>query len=220
MNLLTVPRKIAATEYRLLRLPITAVHRSVERRLAEDAPVRVTFERAVANADTLAGSVTGDALLQRRGSNLARKIQARGLANSLAEKASDRADEAQAALTRSRREAAARQKAVRSEAAAAEAAIEKRRAAEKATAEQEAAAQATAARATARRAAQAKRTAESAKAEAAVTAIEKRTATRAKAPKAQLARAGSAGRTAATKRADADRIGGLAAVARRKRSAR
>ena len=45
MNLLTAPRALAAAEYFVLRLPLTAVHRGLlEPRLAPDSPLLLGFE--------------------------------------------------------------------------------------------------------------------------------------------------------------------------------
>lgn len=151
MNLFNLPRKIAATEYRLVRLPVIVVHRNLDRRMAEDAPLRVGMERMVAAADSLAGTVTGDAELQRSGAALAQAAQARRLAHSLAEKATQRTVEADTALLESRREATRLREQTRGDAAERRAEIEQRRAADKLAAEQTARRDAAAAATLARR---------------------------------------------------------------------
>lgn len=221
MNVLKAPRTVVAAEYFLLRLPLTAVHRGLLRpRLGSDSPLLLGFERAVGKLDMVAGTVLADPALHRRGTALARKAQATGLAVDLSNKAEQRAQSADAALDEARHEADGRRLAAQADAEATAQAVEAGRVARKVAAEREAAARAEAVEVAARRQAQAQRSARHAQTEATVTGIEGRAAARAAAPAQQLKQATRDARSAATKRDEADRLAELAEAEKAKRAAR
>ncbi|MCW2613782.1 MAG: putative translation initiation factor, family protein, partial [Frankiales bacterium] len=77
MNVLTVPKKAAALEYSLLRLPATLVESQVVVRfLQDDSALRLGFERALGSLDEKAGRLLGDQALTARGSALRRRSDA------------------------------------------------------------------------------------------------------------------------------------------------
>jgi hypothetical protein len=221
MNVLSAPRAVAATEYFLLRLPLTAVHRGLlEPRLGPDSPLLLRFERAVGKLDMAAGKVLADPALQRRGTALARKAQAAGLAHDLEEKAHRPADSAAAKLEREPREAAERRASARTEAERTAQAVEADRLARKAAAEREAAAKVATAEATARRATEAARNSGHAAAKADLSRIEQRATARATAPAEQLKHSSQAAKSAAGKRAEAEQLAKLAEAEKAKRKTR
>jgi hypothetical protein len=71
MNLITLPRRIAAMEYAAFRFPLGLIEREVlVRRLPEEAPLRLRFERFLGALDTTAGRVLADDAVERRGEAL------------------------------------------------------------------------------------------------------------------------------------------------------
>jgi hypothetical protein len=74
MNLITVPRTIAKLEYAAMRLPLNLIERRVfAHYLPEDAPIRLSFERALGSLDSVAGRLLGDPSIARRGEALAHR---------------------------------------------------------------------------------------------------------------------------------------------------
>jgi len=79
----TLPREAAKLQYIVVRAPFTLIERQVMvRYIADDAAVRLRFERLLATIDTVAGNWLGDDDLSRRGHALAHR-------NAMLEKATE-----------------------------------------------------------------------------------------------------------------------------------
>jgi len=99
MNVLTIPKRAAALNYSLLRLPATLVQEQlVVRLLQDDSALRLGFERALGSLDAGAGRLLGDERLATRGEALRRRADALADAARLDEEAAQRTAEAGAAL--------------------------------------------------------------------------------------------------------------------------
>lgn len=70
MKLTQLPFAALRLQYRVARFPLQLVEDRVAARLAEDAPVRLFFERSLGTVDATVGSLLGDAELGRRGAAL------------------------------------------------------------------------------------------------------------------------------------------------------
>ena len=110
MNLITVPRSIAKFQYATIRFPLNLVERNVfAHYLPEDAPVRLSFERALGSLDSVAGRILGDPSIGRRGEALSHRADFLEKATTLETKAEARRSEAEQKL-RAEEEAAHRAK--------------------------------------------------------------------------------------------------------------
>ncbi len=97
MNALTLPRKAAALEYSLLRLPATFVETQVVSRfLQDDSALRLGFERALGSLDETAGRLLADESLSQRGTALRRRTEILTNAAQLEEQAAQRKAQAEA----------------------------------------------------------------------------------------------------------------------------
>src|SRR4051794_4125600 len=99
MNVLTIPRAVVGAEYTALRFPLTVLEKQVfARYMEEDAPLRLSFERALGTLDSTVGRALADPDLTRRGSVLARRADVLEKAVQLEEKAAARKEQANASL--------------------------------------------------------------------------------------------------------------------------
>jgi hypothetical protein len=218
MNALTVPRKAAALEYSLLRLPVQLIESQVVTRfLEDDSALRLGFERALGTLDETAGRLFADEQLVRRGHALRRRSDVLADAARLEEQAAQRKAEADAELRADEQRVAAerkqaektRREGVRS-ATAAERAEKKRVAAQAKAREQ----------AEKRRIEQETRTkvqAATAQADAQEARIDAEERAATAAPKAQLSQATQEKAAADQQRAKAERLEGLVDAEREKR---
>ncbi len=220
MKVLTLPKAVAALEYKALRLPATLIESQVVVRfLAEDSAVRLGFERAVGTLDEKAGTLLGNDQLASRGHALRRRTEVLGLAVELEAKAEARTEQADAKLRAVQADAEqTREQARKAQRDGVQETLREEQA-EKRRVEQEAAA---------RLKAEKKRVADEARAKAqAVTAqldaqerrIEQTTAARTAAPRAQLSDAVREKKTADAERTKADRLAQLASDERETRRA-
>jgi hypothetical protein len=218
MNVLTVPRTVAALEYKALRLPATVVGSAVAR-LDEESRVRLAFEKALGNVDAAVGRLLSNEELTRRGTALSRKAEVLENAVALEEKAEQRKAAADQALQEQKSAAADQRRQaekdkveqtrrLREQEKAAKQAVQ-----DKADAQEKAAAKAVQAKAQAKIDAERDRLAQT------EARIEQRTAERTAAPKAQLSEAVQRKQDADSERAAADRMAQLADLEREKRQA-
>lgn len=218
MNALTVPRKAAALEYSLLRLPVTLIESQlVTRFLEDDSALRLGFERALGTLDETAGRVLADEQLIRRGNALRRRSDVLANAARLEEQAAQRKAEADAELQADEQRVAAERK---------QAEKTRREGVRSATAAERAEKKRVAAQAKAREQAEKQRieqeigikvqvaSAQADAQEARIDAVE-RDATAA--PKAQLSQATQEKAAANQQRAKAERLEGLVDAEREKR---
>lgn len=218
MNALTVPRKAAALEYSLLRLPVTLIESQlVTRFLEDDSALRLGFERALGTLDETAGRVLADEQLIRRGNALRRRSDVLANAARLEEQAAQRKAEADAELQADEQRVAAERK---------QAEKTRREGVRSATATERAEKKRVAAQAKAREQAEKQRieqetgikvqvaSAQADAQEARIDAVE-RDATAA--PKAQLSQATQEKAAANQQRAKAERLEGLVDAEREKR---
>jgi hypothetical protein len=218
MNVLTVPRTVAALEYKALRLPATVVGKAVAT-LDEESRVRLAFEKALGNVDATVGKLLKDEALTRRGTALSRKAEVLETAVRLEEKAEQRKTAAAQTLEQSKsaaadqRRQAEKDKADETRRLREQAAAEKRRVKAEADAQEKAAAKAVQTKA------QAKIRAEREDLAQTEERIEARVAARTAAPKAQLSEAVERKQDADSERAAADRMAQLAQIERDKRQA-
>jgi hypothetical protein len=76
MNVLTLPRTVAAIEYKALRLPATLLQKKVVVRfLEQDSKLRLGFEKTLGALDERAGSLLADKALADRGRVLRRRSE-------------------------------------------------------------------------------------------------------------------------------------------------
>lgn len=220
MSPLTIPRKAASLQYKLVRLPYTVIENQfVAKLLAQDSRARLAYERALGSLDERAGRLLGDSTLQRRGETLRRRSDILGTATTLEAKAEARKEEAAQKLTAEKEQAAqqraearttqaegarAAREAEREEKERIASETEAREKAEKERVEREAGQRTAKAKQTA--AAQKKRIAAQEKADTA-------------APKAQLEDAAELSKGASKKRSQAERLGELADVEAKGRKA-
>ena len=218
MNVLTVPRTVAALEYKALRLPAAVVGKAVAT-LDEESRVRLAFERALGNVDATVGKLLANDELTRRGTALSRRAEVLETAVALEEKAEQRKAAAAQEL-REQKQAAAEQRSaaeqdkqaelrrLREQEKAAKKAVQ-----EKADAQEKAAARAVQAKAQAGISAERQRLAETER------RIEQTTAARTAPSKAQLEDAVERTQEADAERAAADRLASLADAEREARQA-
>ncbi|MCA1713303.1 MAG: hypothetical protein LC789_17340 [Actinobacteria bacterium] len=99
MNVLTVPRTVAALEYKALRFPATLLQSQVVVRfLDDDSKLRLGFEKALGSLDEKAGSLLANEDLSNRGRVLRRRSEVLGKAVELEEVAEQRKAAAEATL--------------------------------------------------------------------------------------------------------------------------
>lgn len=218
MRVLTVPRTVAALEYKALRYPSQLLETKViATRLPEASRFRLAFERLLGTVDSTAGKLLADQGLTDRGRFLTRRAEILEKAVSLEAKAAERREQASADL-RAKTKQAEQQKAraaqehqrtahqIAADKAAAKTAVEREAQSQK-VAEDKAIAAKTAAQLAAQRDKLRKQ-------EARITAA---TAARTAAPKAQLSKAVADTQTAQERKAHADRLAELAAAERQSR---
>lgn len=210
MNVLTIPRTLAGLEYKAVRYPAQLVEtKIIAARLADDHPVRLSYERFLGTLDSTFGKLLADEALADRGRVLTRRADVLVKAAVLEEKAEQRRAEADAEL-------AARNKKAEQERADIEA--EHQREAARLKAERDAEAKALEQKAEARKRADSKTIVESSQAilaaerdrlDAEKAKIEARVKTQTAAPKAQLKAAVNSAEVAQERRADADQLESL-----------
>ena len=106
MNVLTLPRSVAAIEYKALRLPATLLQTQVVVRfLEQDSKLRLGFEKALGTLDERAGSLLADSALADRGRVLRRRSEILGKAVELEAVADQRTAAAEATLREGRKKA-------------------------------------------------------------------------------------------------------------------
>src|ERR1700712_4436367 len=106
MNLSTLPRGAAKLEYSAVRAPLSLLERRVVARyLADDAAMRLGFERLLGSLDSLAGKLLDDESLTRRGQALARRSDMLEKASELEAKADQRKAQADQQLQASTKQA-------------------------------------------------------------------------------------------------------------------
>ena len=219
MNALTLPRTVAATEYKAARLPLTLIERQVVARLLDDdSSLRLAFEKALGSLDATVGRALKDAELTRRGAALTRKAEVLTRAVALEEKAAARKEQADAQLQDSVQLAERQRVEAQQEAAQKAKQVHDRQQAERRAAEEKAQATARAKTAAAEQRAQAEVEREEKALDARVSSIETRTKARTAAPKAQLQDAVSLAQEATAEKAKADRLHDLAEAERTSRS--
>ncbi|MCU1673617.1 MAG: putative translation initiation factor, family protein [Frankiales bacterium] len=99
MNVLTLPRTVAALEYKALRLPATLLQSQVVVRfLDDDSKLRLGFEKALGTLDEKAGSLLANDALTDRGRVLRRRSEVLAKAVELEEVADQRKQAAEATL--------------------------------------------------------------------------------------------------------------------------
>jgi hypothetical protein len=210
VNVLTVPRTVAALEYKAVRYPAQLLEtRLVAVRLADDNPFRLGFERLLGTLDGAAGKLFADEALAERGRFLTRRVEMLEKAIALEVKAAERQQAADAELR-------AKQEQIEQEKVQVQ--IEHEREAARLKTERDAEAKAVERKAAARERADADAIVESSQSiiaaerdrlDAEKARIEARVQTQTAAPKAQLKAAGKGAQAAEAKRADADRLAQL-----------
>lgn len=99
MNVLTLPRAVAALEYKALRLPATVLQTQVAVRfLDDDSKLRLGFERALGGLDERVGTLLADEQLTTRGRVLRRRTEVLEKAVELEQVAEQRKAAAEATL--------------------------------------------------------------------------------------------------------------------------
>lgn len=99
MDLLTVPRALAAVEYKVLRYPSQVfATRVVAVRLPEGSGLRLAYERLFAALDSRVGALLADQELADRGRALSSRADVLGPAVTLAVRAAQRRERANAEL--------------------------------------------------------------------------------------------------------------------------
>jgi hypothetical protein len=207
VNVLTVPRTLAALEYKAVRYPAQLLEtRLVAVRLSDDNPLRLGFERLLGTLDAAAGSLFADESLVARGRFLTRRVEMLEKAVALEAKAAERQATADAELRAQTKKLEQEKEQVQAE---------HEREAARLRAERDAEAKAIERKAAARERADADAIVESSQSIIAVerdrldaekARIEARVETQTAAPKAQLKAARKSGQEAVAKRADADRL--------------
>lgn len=220
MNVLTLPRSVAAIEYKALRLPATLLQTQVVVRfLEEDSKLRLGFERALGALDEKAGSLLSNKALADRGRVLRRRSEILGKAVQLEEVADQRAAAAEATLREGRKKAAkTREQAVLAERQGVQDALREEQA-EKARIEREAADRAKAEKKRVAAQTQAKVKAVTSTLDAQESRIDATEKARTAAPTAQLEDAVAQKKTADAERAKAERLAQLADAERESRKA-
>lgn len=104
MNPITTAVKVP---YTLVRLPLDLFEKNViARRLPDESPLRLGFERALGSLDEVAGRLLGDEELRRRGNALVHRAEFAAKAATLETKAAARREEADAELDGAKKSAA------------------------------------------------------------------------------------------------------------------
>ena len=211
MNVMTLPRSVAAIEYKALRLPATLLQSQVVGRfLDEESKVRLRFEKALGSLDEKAGSLLANDSLSERGRLLRRRSEILGKAVELEAVADQRKQAAEATLREGRKKAdKTRTAAQKAQRAGVQKALREEQA-EKARVEREAAARVQAEKARVEDQAEAKVAAVTSQLDAQESRIEQTEKARTAAPKAQLEDAVAEKKTADAERAKAERLGDLA----------
>ena len=218
MNVLTVPRTVAALEYKALRLPAT-VGASLVSRLDEESRLRLAYEKALGNVDAAVGRLLANDELATRGRKLAARAEVLETAVELEEKAELRKAEAdrqlreQKARAVEQRQAAEREKVQETRRLREQEKAAKKAVKQSADAKEKAAAQAVRAKADAQLRIERDRLAQTEE------RIEQRKEQRTAAPKAQLELAVERKQEADSDRAAADRLAQLADEEKARRSA-
>jgi hypothetical protein len=218
MNVLTLPRTVAALEYKALRLPATVVGKAVST-LDEESRVRLAFEKALGNVDATVGRLIGDEDLTRRGTALSRKAEVLETAVALEEKAEQRKQQAAQTYQAQKSTAAQQRREAEQEKADETRRLREQEKARKQAVKQQADAKERAAAQAVQTNAQAKIRAERERLAETEERIQARTSARTAAPKAQLSEAIQRKQDADSERAAADRMAQLADVERSKRQA-
>ena len=220
MNVLTVPRSVAALEYKALRLPATLLQKQVVVRfLDEESKLRLGFERALGALDEKAGSLLADDGLSDRGRLLRRRSEILGKAVQLETVADQRKAAAEATLREGKKAAEkTRTQARKNQRDGVQEALRTEQQ-EKKRAEQTAKARAEAEKKRVAAEADAKAKAVTAQLETQEDRIDATEKARTAAPKAQLADAVQEQKLADADRAKAERLGELAEAERESRKA-
>jgi hypothetical protein len=218
MKLSTLPREAAKLQYVVVRAPLTLVERQIMvRYVADDASLRLRFERLLASVDSVAGKWLGDDGLSRRGAALAHRSAMLETAAELEAKAAQRKAHADQQLEASTDKAATERREAQERHAANIAAAARREKTATARARRQANSRAEAEKQEIAQRAQAKiEGAEQFKA-AQRHRIAKRQREATLAPKQQLSDANGKKRDAATKRTEAKRLSALAGKERQQR---
>ena len=218
MNVLTVPRTVAALADKALRLPATVVGKAVAT-LDEDSRVRLAFEKALGNVYSAVGKLLDNDELTRRGTALSRRAEVLETAVRLEEKAEQRKAEADQTLRAQKQSAAEQRRQAEQEKSQELRRLREQEKAQKKAVKEQADAQEKAATQAVRSKAAAELKAERDRLEKTEQRIEQRTAERTAAPKAQLEDAVERKQDADAERAAADRLSQLADAEREKRTA-
>jgi len=218
MNVLTVPRTVAALEYKALRLPAT-VGASLVSRLDEESRVRLAYEKALGNVDAAVGRLLADDDLTTRGRKLAARADVLETAAQLEEKARVRKAEADRQLREQKALAAEQRKAADQDKAQETRRLREQEKAAKKAVKSQADAQEKAATQAVRAKTEAQLKAERDRLEKTEARIEQRKEQRTAAPKAQLELAVDRKQEADAERAAADRLAELADAEKARRTA-
>jgi hypothetical protein len=220
MNVLTLPRSVAAIEYKALRLPATLLQTQVVVRfLDEDSKLRLGFERALGGLDEKAGALLANDALSERGRVLRRRSEILGKAVELEAVADQRKAAAESTLREGRKKAeSTRKKAQETQRTGVQKALRDEQA-EKARVEREAQARAQAEKARVEEQAEAKIQAVTSQLDAQESRIDNTEKARTAAPKAQLEDAVAQKNPADAERAKAERLSQLADAERDARKA-
>ena len=220
MNVMTLPRSVAAIEYKALRLPATLLQSQVVVRfLDEESKLRLGFERALGGLDEKAGALLANPALSERGRLLRRRSEILGKAVALEAVADQRKAAAEATLREGRKKAdATRKKAEETQRKGVQKALKEEQA-EKARVEREAAARVQAEKERVEQQADAKLAAVTSQLDKQETRIDLTEKARTAAPKAQLEDAVAQKKAADAERAKAERLAELAGAERESRKA-
>lgn len=220
MNLLTLPRTVAALEYKALRVPATLLQNQVVVRfLDEDSKLRLGFEKTLGSIDEKAGSLLANDALTERGRVLRRRSEILGKAVELEEVADQRKQAAEAVLREGTKKAEQTRTAARQQQQAGVQAALRDEQADKRRAEQEAQAKARAEKERIAAQAQAKVQAVTERLDTQEARIDATQRARTAAPKAQLKDAADQKKTADAERAQAERLAQLAKAEKDSRKA-
>lgn len=220
MNLLTLPRTVAAIEYKALRLPATLLQSQVVVRfLEEDSKLRLGFEKTLGSLDEKAGALLANESLAERGRVLRRRSEILGKAVELEAVADQRKQAAEAVLRAGTKQAEkTRTAALDGQRKGVATALQSEQE-DKRRAEQQASAQVRAEQERIVAQAQAKVDAASQRLQTQEARIEAVTRARTAAPKAQLKQAVQDKQTADAERNQAERLSALAKAEKASRKA-
>ena len=220
MNVLTLPRSVAALEYKALRLPATLLQSQVVVRfLDEDSKLRLGFERTLGTFDEKAGSLLANDALTERGRVLRRRSEILTKAVELEEVADQRKQAAEATLREgTKRAEQKREQARKSQREGVQEALREEQA-DKQRAEREAKSRATAEKNRIEQQARAKAQAVTAQLDSQEARIDATERARTAAPTAQLTNAVQEKKTADAERAKAQRLNSLANAEKESRRA-